>query len=54
MDEKHRQYCIKLGNPYMELDKYNKVELEQVNEPWIPLENNDSQDWQKNSKKFTN
>ena len=54
MDEKHRQYCIRLGNPYMQDDKYNKVNLDQVNEPWIPVVNNEPEDWQKNSKKFTN
>jgi hypothetical protein len=54
MDEKHRQYCIRLGNPYMEQNKYNKVELEPNEEPWIPVMNNDEEDWQKNSRKFTN
>lgn len=54
MDEKHRQYCIKLGNPYMQDDRYNKVNLDQVNEPWIPVVDNTPEDWQKNSKKFTN
>ena len=53
MDEKHRQYCIRLGNPYME-EKYNKVNLEPTEEPWIPVVDNNVDDWQKNSKKFTN
>ena len=54
MDEKHRQYCIRLGNPYMQDEKYNKVNLDKINEPWNPNENNIQQNWQKNSKKFTN
>ncbi len=24
MDEKHRQYCIKLGNPYMREERYQE------------------------------
>ena len=54
MDEKHRQYCIRLGNPYMQDDKYNKVNLDKINEPWIPVENNNVDNWTNNSKKFTN
>ena len=54
MDEKHRQYCIKLGNPYMGQEKYNKINMEQVNEPWIPVENNIPEEWLKNNKKYTN
>lgn len=54
MDEKHRQYCIRLGNPYMQDEKYNKINLDRINEPWIPVENNNVDNWTNNSKKFTN
>ena len=52
MDEKHRQYCIKLGNPYMDRPKYNKF-IEEASEPWIPVMNNEQDNYIKNNKKFT-
>ena len=52
MDEKHRQYCIKLGNPYMEQPKYNKF-IEEAEEPWIPVVNNTPDDWKNNNDKKT-
>ena len=54
MDEKHRQYCIKLGNPYMEQEKYSKVDLDRVSDPWIPVENNEPNVMNKFNKKYSN
>ncbi|NLC88292.1 MAG: hypothetical protein GX682_05985 [Clostridiaceae bacterium] len=55
MDEKHRQYCIKLGNPYMG-ENYNKPEFrtETIDSSWIPQDAIKEENWLKNSKKFTN
>ena len=56
MDQKHREYCIKLGNPYMKKEVQNIKQ--EASSSWnnyeIPVENNDGDDWLKNSKKFTN
>ena len=60
MDEKHRQYCIRLGNPYMMKDEpYNKPinQEERLDNNWNDeVISNEIQDdnWLKNSKKFTN
>ena len=51
MDEKHRQYCIKLGNPYMEGPKYNKFIEGQEEQPWISVSDNMPSDWEKNNNK---
>ena len=52
MDEKHRQYCIKLGNPYMREERYQEqFKASNVNSSWIPenkVENPES--WFKNKK----
>ena len=60
MDKKHREYCIKLGNPFMmEEDHYQNKEERKVSS-WegfeIDLEDNssDDQNWLKNTQKFTN
>lgn len=59
MDEKHREYCIKLGNPYY-IGKENKPQYEEfTNSSWdnfaMNAEESDTGDnWLKNSKKFTN
>lgn len=54
MDEKHRQYCIKLGNPYMESEKYQKpYQYDEAENFWEQPANNNL-DWRKNNKKFTN
>lgn len=52
MDQKHREYCIRLGNPYMREERFNEqfrsTELE--NSSWIPeseLQNKNT-DWLKN------
>lgn len=55
MDKKHREYCIKLGNPY-----YINEEKTTYKEPtysWEEVEteeNGATDNWLKNSKKFTN
>lgn len=52
MDEKHRQYCIKLGNPYMNDERYQKQYNEET--PWEQTFKMQDDYWMKNSKKFTN
>lgn len=57
MDQKHREYCIKLGNPYM-MDKNDNYQREERRNTSfagfeIDVENND-ENWLKNTKKFTN
>ena len=54
MDEKHRQYCIRLGNPYMREERYQE-QFKTVNESssWIP-ENKIQDNNLINNKKFTN
>lgn len=55
MDEKHRQYCIRLGNPYMREEQYNKqFGMEQADSSWVPENNMEGNDFFKNNKKFTN
>lgn len=56
MDEKHRQYCIRLGNPYMKQEFFNEQfrGTEQADSSWIPETQMQNKDWIKNSKKFTN
>ncbi len=57
MDEKHRQYCIKLGNPYMKEERYQEQLKANATDTssWIPEESvNEMGNWLKNSKKFTN
>lgn len=55
MDEKHRQYCIKLGNPYMKEERYQEqFKINATDSSWIPESNFKESGWLKNSKKFTN
>lgn len=55
MDEKHRQYCIKLGNPYMREEQYNnQFRVEQADSSWMPESTIKDDNWLKSSKKFTN
>ena len=55
MDKKHREYCIKLGNPYYTVknEEANETNLSQDNFE-IDVEDNNSDNWLKNTKKFTN
>ena len=55
MDEKHRQYCIKLGNPYMNDERYQKqYEYDNAEPFWQEQSTKQDNNWIKNSKKFTN
>lgn len=55
MDEKHRQYCIKLGNPYMMEERYEQQFQTAENvSSWIPEEKFEVNSLGKNNKKFTN
>lgn len=55
MDEKHRQYCIKLGNPYMRQERYQEqFKYDQADSSWIPEDKYQDENWMKNSRKFTN
>ena len=54
MDEKHRQYCIKLGNPFMGDDRYQKTyeDYNNIENIWNNNNNNESNfNWIKNTKK---
>lgn len=37
MDQKHREYCIRLGNPYMKEEQFNKQfkNAEEINSSWM-------------------
>jgi len=49
MDEKHRQYCIKLGNPYMKEERYQEqFKTSQVDSSWIPENRMQESNWIKN------
>ena len=53
MDEKHRQYCIKLGNPYMNLDKYQKEyqDFDSIDDKmWIENKDEQYNNWMENKK----
>lgn len=57
MDQKHREYCIKLGNPYMmnENDNYQRNERRKNSFEGFEIEVEDNdENWLKNTKKFTN
>ena len=55
MDEKHRQYCIRLGNPYMREERYQEqFKVEQADSSCIPENKVQDDNWIKSSKKFTN
>lgn len=55
MDEKHRQYCIRLGNPYMREEQYKQqFNVSSDDSSWIPESEMKDDNWMKNSKKFTN
>ena len=54
MDEKHRQYCIKLGNPYMREERYEEqFKTAEDNSSWIPENRLQDENYIKNNKKFT-
>ena len=54
MDQKHREYCIRLGNPYMREERYENQEREEMDSSWIAETQMKNDNWIKNSKKFTN
>ena len=55
MDQKHREYCIRLGNPFMREERYeNQYRAEEADSSWVPETQMKEQNWIKNSKKFTN
>lgn len=55
MDEKHRQYCIKLGNPYMREERYKEqFKFNETDSSLIQETNLQNDNWIKDSKKFTN
>lgn len=56
MDQKHREYCIRLGNPFMREERYENQfkEAEEVDSSWVPETQIKEENWIKNSKKFTN
>lgn len=55
MDEKHRQYCIRLGNPYMQEESFKEQVQAQGSNVYSIQENNmKPDDWIKNNKRFTN
>lgn len=56
MDQKHRDYCIRLGNPYYIKESQRQYE-ELANSSWdnfIINDNNTNDNLLNNSKKFTN
>ena len=55
MDQKHREYCIRLGNPFMKDDNYKEPFQQQLSNNWIDETNMNTEDdnWLNNSKKFT-
>ena len=53
MDEKHRKYCIKLGNPYMMEERYqDQIRTEQLNTSWIPDEKQEQKNWFKSNNNY--
>ena len=51
MDEKHRQYCIKLGNPYMNGERYQKpYNYDQGENFWEQTPKMQNDNWMKNKK----
>ena len=55
MDEKHIQYCIRLGNPFMREERYQEQFKDQAMSPsWIPETNLEDDNWTKINKKYTN
>lgn len=54
MDQKHREYCIRLGNPYMKEEQFNNQlrRVEKEDSSWMPETQMPSQeDWLKNKTK---
>lgn len=54
MDEKHRKYCIKLGNPYMMDERYNmqaKNVIESQNYPYFQNGKEGNENWFSNNRK---
>lgn len=55
MDEKHRQYCIQLGNPFMGENNYKKQnQYNRVDNMWNEDYRMQDDNWLKNTKKYTN
>jgi len=51
MDEKHRQYCIRLGNPFMREERYQQqFNKEEENSSWIPETKLEPNNWLNNKK----
>ena len=49
MDERHRQYCIRLGNPYMREERYKEqFKVEENDSSWIPESKLQEEKWMKN------
>lgn len=53
MDQKHREYCIRLGNPYMKEEifneKFRKNNNMQLDSSWISENKLPQENWQKNN-----
>lgn len=52
MDQKHREYCIRLGNPYMKEESFNekfKNNNIQLDSSWMPKNNLEQVNWKKNN-----
>ena len=55
MDQKHRDYCIRLGNPYYTNEKEQQYDFAEPSiEDFFGNEDNDNFNLQNSSKKFTN
>ncbi len=58
MDREHREYCIKLGNPYYKSEESKDEDMENNlwGDPNINKYNSNNNDnfWLNNNKKFTN
>lgn len=55
MDQKHREYCIRLGNPYMMEERYKEqFNVDEDDSSWIPENKFQDDNWLKSGKKFTN
>lgn len=55
MDEKHRQYCIRLGNPYMREQRYQEQFNKEMSNPsWISELESEANYWTDGNKKNVN
>ena len=51
MDERHRQYCIRLGNPYMKEERYQQqFQTVEDTSSWIPENKMQDNNWIKKKK----